>query len=86
MMILTSTVACVFLALAACPAGAEILLCKLRTTAQGNWIPPILAIDYDAKSGKAVVSDPIILYFRGGPIPANADLVFQVELVDIVAP
>ncbi|SLN26479.1 hypothetical protein ROJ8625_01070 [Roseivivax jejudonensis] len=51
--------------------AAETLLCELTQFGSGNWIPEILFVGYEEGADTAVVSDPVILTFNGGPTQAQ---------------
>ena len=44
--------------------------CKFNTgnARDGNWVPEVLVLQHDVKSGKVTVFDPVIKHFTGVPI------------------
>lgn len=46
--------------------AADTYVCKLKGHGPGNWIPTDVFIGHDTKSGKVVVSDPVILHYNKG--------------------
>lgn len=59
--------------LGAATAKAEytILQCKVQNTELGRWIAPEVVIAYSPESKKAIVSDPVIMYFNKRPLEAK---------------
>ncbi len=52
----------------AAPASAKTYICKLTEQGKSNWIPQVVRIDHDEKSGKVTVIDPLIKHYKEEPI------------------